>query len=196
MSDHFDAAAYQAAARRTAIYPNLGNNISYPAHGLAGEAAEVLEKILEDGPDHAVLAEVGDVLWYASQLGVELGIPLEQVAPEPGASEEELSREVVAALDVATRRADANLSLALAADLSVAVGKVSETVKKVLRDRGGVVDDDVRARAAGQLARVVVALAALAYVYDQRLATVAATNLEKLASRAAASTLQGDGDER
>jgi len=37
---------YQARARETAIYPNLGGNLSYPALGLGGEAGEAAEKVL------------------------------------------------------------------------------------------------------------------------------------------------------
>jgi hypothetical protein len=40
---HFDE--YQYEAGDTAIYPNKGDNLYYPALGLAGEAGEVCEKI-------------------------------------------------------------------------------------------------------------------------------------------------------
>jgi hypothetical protein len=36
---------YQQEARKTAIYPDLGNNFVYPTLGLSGEAGEVAEKI-------------------------------------------------------------------------------------------------------------------------------------------------------
>ena len=36
---------YQKTARKTAIYPNRGNNIAYPTLGLAGESGEVAEKV-------------------------------------------------------------------------------------------------------------------------------------------------------
>ncbi len=35
---------YQKLARNTAVYPDIGDNFSYPALGLCGEAGEVAEK--------------------------------------------------------------------------------------------------------------------------------------------------------
>ena len=36
---------YQARSRATAVYPDAGNNIVYPALGLCGEAGETAEKV-------------------------------------------------------------------------------------------------------------------------------------------------------
>lgn len=81
---------YQKLSRQTAIYPNLGNNFIYPTLGLAGEAGEVAEKIkkvLRDGNNliteekkEEIKKELGDVLWYISQLATELNLSLEEVA--------------------------------------------------------------------------------------------------------------------
>jgi NTP pyrophosphatase (non-canonical NTP hydrolase) len=81
---------YQRLSRETAIYPDLGNNIVYPALGLCGEAGETAEKvkkaIRDDGGTlteerrAAIAAELGDVLWYAAQLATEAGLELEEVA--------------------------------------------------------------------------------------------------------------------
>ena len=71
---HFDL--YQDAAETTAIYPNKGDNLYYPALGLAGEAGEVCEKIkkimrdqkgfLTDENEDEIAKELGDVLWYVA----------------------------------------------------------------------------------------------------------------------------------
>ena len=81
---------YQREARKTAVYPNLGDNLWYPALGLSGEAGEVAEKIKkvyrDDGgvvsPEKRdeVKKELGDVLWYIANIAVELNITLEEVA--------------------------------------------------------------------------------------------------------------------
>lgn len=81
---------YQEETKKAAIYPSIGHPIIYPALGLAGESGEVLEKlkkIFRDGEGKiskeeagALKKEIGDVLWYISQLAVELGFTLEDVA--------------------------------------------------------------------------------------------------------------------
>lgn len=81
---------YQSRSRETAIYPNAGDNIVYPALGLCGEAGETAEKvkkaIRDDGGTlteerrEAIAAELGDVLWYVAQLATEAGLELETIA--------------------------------------------------------------------------------------------------------------------
>jgi NTP pyrophosphatase (non-canonical NTP hydrolase) len=81
---------YQDRSRATAVYPNAGDNIVYPALGLCGEAGETAEKvkkaIRDDGGTlteerrAAIAAELGDVLWYVAQLATEAGLDLEEVA--------------------------------------------------------------------------------------------------------------------
>jgi NTP pyrophosphatase (non-canonical NTP hydrolase) len=81
---------YQERSRATAVYPDAGSNIVYPALGLCGEAGETAEKvkkaIRDDGGTlteerrAAIAAELGDVLWYAAQLATEAGLDLEEIA--------------------------------------------------------------------------------------------------------------------
>lgn len=81
---------YQEEARKTAIYPSLGSNFIYPTLGLCGEAGEVSEKIkkiirdnngtLTDNKIEEIAKELGDVLWYISNLCDELNIRLDKVA--------------------------------------------------------------------------------------------------------------------
>jgi NTP pyrophosphatase (non-canonical NTP hydrolase) len=81
---------YQRLSRETAVYPQLGDNLVYPALGLCGEAGETAEKIkkamrddggiLTDERREAVAAELGDVLWYVAQLATEAGLDLEVIA--------------------------------------------------------------------------------------------------------------------
>jgi NTP pyrophosphatase (non-canonical NTP hydrolase) len=81
---------YQERSRATAVYPDAGSNIVYPALGLCGEAGETAEKvkkaIRDDGGTlteerrAAIAAELGDVLWYAAQLATEAGLDLDEIA--------------------------------------------------------------------------------------------------------------------
>jgi len=80
---------YQKATEKTANYPKE-NAIYYTGLGLVGEAGEVankLKKIIRD--DNGIITEekrkqlnyeLGDVLWYISQLATCLDLNLEQIA--------------------------------------------------------------------------------------------------------------------
>ena len=81
---------YQKLSRKTAIYPDKGNNFIYPTLGLTGEAGEVAEKIkkvlrddkgiIDDSRKQEIKKELGDVLWYLSQIATELHLSLNDVA--------------------------------------------------------------------------------------------------------------------
>ncbi len=81
---------YQKQAKKTAVYPNKGKNYIYPVLGLAGEAGEVAEKFKKiirdnDGKINSekkaeIEKELGDVLWYVSQIATELKIDLASIA--------------------------------------------------------------------------------------------------------------------
>lgn len=83
---------YQAEARKTATYPGKDElmGLVYTALGLAGEAGEFadkVKKVLRDNEGQvspqvrtALLAELGDVLWYVAMAADELGFGLDAVA--------------------------------------------------------------------------------------------------------------------
>ncbi len=81
---------YQKKSRKTAIYPDAGSNFIYPTLGLAGESGEVAEKIkkvirdkggkIDEETKEKIEKELGDVLWYVSQIVTELGLDLNKVA--------------------------------------------------------------------------------------------------------------------
>ncbi|RJQ30756.1 hypothetical protein C4572_03720 [Candidatus Parcubacteria bacterium] len=81
---------YQKQSRETAIYPDKGRNFIYPTLGLAGEAGEVAEKIkkvlrdkggiVDETVRQELAKELGDVLWYLSQIATELNLSLEEIA--------------------------------------------------------------------------------------------------------------------
>ncbi len=81
---------YQEQSRKTAIYPKVGDNFVYPILGIAGESGEVAEKvkkvlrekngIVDEETKQEIVKELGDLLWYMSQLASELGISFDEVA--------------------------------------------------------------------------------------------------------------------
>ncbi|MEM0201069.1 MAG: nucleoside triphosphate pyrophosphohydrolase family protein [Candidatus Micrarchaeaceae archaeon] len=84
-----DFIEYQKNTKTTAIYPDvLEGRFYYPALGLAGEVGELLNKIKKiardkKAPDiNDLKGEIGDVLWYLSQLSNEFGIDLNEAAEE------------------------------------------------------------------------------------------------------------------
>jgi NTP pyrophosphatase (non-canonical NTP hydrolase) len=87
-----DISEYQRRSRATAVYPDAGENLAYPALGLCGEAGEAAEKVkkamrddggvLTDERREALAAELGDVLWYVAQLATEAGLDLGEIAGE------------------------------------------------------------------------------------------------------------------
>lgn len=87
-----DFTAYQLASRETAIYPQ-SHLITYPALGLAGEVGELcnkVKKIVRDyegsltrsGYKGQLKAELGDILWYLSQVASDAGLSLDEIATE------------------------------------------------------------------------------------------------------------------
>lgn len=81
---------YQEEAAKTAVYPNIGNNLTYATLGLCGEAGETAEKVKKlirdrgGKPDRVfldlMLSELGDVLWYLAAVARELGLSLDNIA--------------------------------------------------------------------------------------------------------------------
>lgn len=81
---------YQKKSRKTALYPAIGKKFVYPALGLNGEAGEVAEKVkkimrdkdgkVSDEDRQELNKELGDVLWYLSQLATEFDLSLGDIA--------------------------------------------------------------------------------------------------------------------
>lgn len=85
-----DLNEYQRIARKTAIYPNVGNDVNYPTLGLCGEAGEFADKfkkvlrddngIISPTVRHTLILELGDVFWYLANIACELKVDLNTVA--------------------------------------------------------------------------------------------------------------------
>jgi NTP pyrophosphatase (non-canonical NTP hydrolase) len=80
--------------------------------------------------------------------------------------------------------------------LTSEAGEVAGKVKKIFRDRGGVVTDEDREALTLELGDVLWYLAELCTRLDISLEDVATANIDKLQSRLARGMLAGDGDTR
>lgn len=75
-------------------------------------------------------------------------------------------------------------------------GEVSGKVKKVIRDKGGVLDERSRQELAQELGDVLWYIATMADEIGVPLERIAAENLDKLLSRLERGVLKGSGDNR
>ncbi len=81
---------YQQESRKTWSLIHTDHAIVYPTLGLANEAGEVAGKVkkifrdrngvISDADREALKGELGDVLWYLTQICTELDLTLEEVA--------------------------------------------------------------------------------------------------------------------
>lgn len=81
---------YQMESRKTWSLIHTDHAIVYPTLGLANEAGEVAGKVkkifrdrdgvISDADREALKGELGDVLWYLTQICTELDLTLEEVA--------------------------------------------------------------------------------------------------------------------
>jgi NTP pyrophosphatase (non-canonical NTP hydrolase) len=83
-------AIYQRESRKTWSVIHTDHSIVYPTLGLTNEAGEVAGKIkkifrdrngqISEADRESLKQELGDVLWYLTQICTELGLTLEEVA--------------------------------------------------------------------------------------------------------------------
>jgi NTP pyrophosphatase (non-canonical NTP hydrolase) len=77
---------YQGETGKTAVYPEE-TPLQYLALGITGEAGEIADKIKKKKRDgeldkEDLSKEIGDVLWYLSQLASQLNRDLGEIAEE------------------------------------------------------------------------------------------------------------------
>lgn len=80
---------YQQKTKERAIYPLVGEKYVYPLIGIMGETGEIAEKIkkslrdkdgiIDEQLKQDLKKELGDVLWYLSQLATELDLELNDI---------------------------------------------------------------------------------------------------------------------
>lgn len=163
---------YQEKSRKTAIYPNEGNNLAYPSLGLIGEYGEFLEKWYswkETGEPSAVEleAEIGDVFWYFAAVCREAGLDMQSIVY--AADKEAIN----GTMDIFT---------------------IAEIAKKVQRDGRHTIEEK-------GLEQVLVSLwsyitIVLYPLSEEGAIHIGSNNLDKLLDRKDRGVLQGNGDNR
>ncbi len=85
-------AEYQKASEKTAIYPNSINHVAHWTLGVTGEAGEIANKVfkvfrekngqIDEATKKELGKEIGDTLWYLTQLTTALNLSLETIAED------------------------------------------------------------------------------------------------------------------
>ena len=165
---------YIEKARTTALYPDLGNNIYYPTLGLAGECAEVYDKVYFEATEVEIIKELGDVCWYIANLITELKINVD---------------------DLTINSVDGD-ALQLCGMMVISTGVIAECVKKTMRDSGGVMPDEKRSDVIDNIGMIIAYVDAIATIIGSSIDEVTQTNIDKLFSRKERGVIKGDGDNR
>lgn len=90
--ERIDFKRYQRESRKTWSLVHTDHAIVYPTLGLVNEAGEVAGKVkkifrdkegvISEADRAALKSELGDVLWYLTQICTELDLSLEEVAAQ------------------------------------------------------------------------------------------------------------------
>ena len=85
-----DLNEYQKKAHTTALPVKVEGSLAYPVLGLAGEIGELINKFkkiyrddsgtITEAKKAEILEELGDVLWYVSEIATSFNASLEKVA--------------------------------------------------------------------------------------------------------------------
>lgn len=75
-------------------------------------------------------------------------------------------------------------------------GELMEKIKKLFRDKKGIIDDEFKDAVIKEMGDVLWYMARLAYNFDIEFNIIPETNLEKLKSRKVRNKIHGEGDER
>jgi len=180
--------AYQHNAVVSAIYPNHGNNLTYPMLGLMGEGGEVAEKIKKMIRDDegkmttdrraALRGELGDCLWYIAAICEETKLDM-------------------GSLYVLSQRCDQN-----ACDIYRSIFRLQQQIANmsILIEQAiygsNNRDIDPLMPLPTDITMLLGTINAICVTCGLNIQEVAKFNLQKLASRQERGVLQGDGDNR
>lgn len=193
-------AEYQKHMLPLARYPNKGYNYIYPTLGLSGESGEFALKVVDlagvKDPEYAeapeelkkpLLLELGDILWYVTSCAYELGTNLEEVCHVDGVPRH------LAHFD---EELPAGSIFIHALTLAGKAGEFTDKIKKIIRDKEGIILPEDFQVLKDKLTQVVISVHTCALDFDSSLGEVAQMNVIKLLDRNKRNVLQGEGDDR
>jgi len=195
---------YQTNAVSTAVYPKK-YAIIYPTIGLAGEAGETADKLADlivgkskDAKEtqENIILEIGDVMWYLATTSNDLGVSLSECL---SISLGDHYDDFLDAQDQAVRITQYDVSYEVVYPvfkLFGAIGKVSELVKKYVRDDSEIMDDIRKHRICNAIGETFKYLSCVAFDLSIEMSWCAEKNIEKLFSRKERNVVHGDGDNR
>lgn len=179
---------YVEKARSTAIYDGP---VNYPAHGLAGEVGELVDKMTSMTFKNEVKQEAGDVLWYIVNTAIDASLSFHDICSAlTGGLRVDNFTELVHQIKT---REDTRSTLV---KMPIYVGRVNEVAKKMIRDNGGVFQKDKKTLVFEALVELMACLVEVSRTFHLNLDDIAKANINKLLSRKARGVIQGSGDNR
>lgn len=176
----------QRALSLPMFYPNVGNNYQYTLFGLTGEFGELCEKIqfyfncgMPKNVVEYISKEIGDVVWYiaASDMELKLDLSLDD-------------RNEFLSFDKVALSFQINYYLLCCI---TEIGKINETIKKAIRDKNGIIDNNTIKL---NFKNLYINLTCLAYLFSLNINQIMQENLDKLNDRNNRGKLRGSGDNR
>lgn len=177
-----DLVEYQKAATQFAVFPQ-SIALEYLVYGLAGEAGELSEKFADFFTESTLqwgefvsnlIAEAGDVCWYAAALATELGINLDSLSYEHSAEVHSFMASVPYAVAFANLPANSYKKV-LRGDKALGLAKLEMVI---------------------HLGKLMWALRQMAKNLDISFESILESNVRKLTVRQQSGKIGGDGDNR
>lgn len=197
MNDKILIDQYVKTARSTAIYPESAR-FFYPVLGLAGEFGEAVDETFQghglkiQTPRRRIVAEFGDVLWYVTNIALDLGFDFHDLTDLMTGG---LRCDTFEDLCFQRLRPRDHRSPYLKA--TIAIGQIAEVAKKGLRDGYGTdLSTAKRAVVVSALTEILRCLCEIAETKGICLGEIAKSNNDKLTSRKQRGKIKGDGDDR
>ncbi len=186
---------YVEKSRSVAMYHDKSPfaNFTYPALGLAGEIGETIDKLtLVSINKDEVIKELGDVLWYATNVPIDAGLDFLNLVDIMTDS----AVPVATFTELGNKLAYGNDGRSSLIRLPIYVGRIAEIAKKMIRDSSGVLPPEKLPVVKDSACQILLCLFDICKQWSINMDDVAQANIDKLFSRRDRGVLTGSGDNR